>query len=30
MAASLLARFRLRERAERLLETAGLKWGRWG
>ena len=27
ISASLLARFKLRERAERLLETAGLKWG---
>ncbi len=30
MAASLLARFRLRERAERMLETADLKWGAVG
>jgi tight adherence protein B len=30
MARSLLARFRLRERAERLLETADLKWGAVG
>jgi tight adherence protein B len=30
MAASLLARFKLRERAERLLETADLKWGAVG
>jgi tight adherence protein B len=30
MAATLLARFRLRERAERLLETADLKWGAVG
>ncbi len=30
LAASLLARFRLRERAERLLETADLKWGAVG
>jgi len=30
MAASLLARFRLRERADRLLETADLKWGAVG
>jgi tight adherence protein B len=30
LAASLLARFRLRERVERLLETADLKWGAVG
>jgi tight adherence protein B len=30
MARSLLARFKLRERAERLLETADLKWGAAG
>ena len=30
IAATLLARFRLRERAERLLETADLKWGAVG
>ena len=30
IAASLLARFQLRERAERLLETADLKWGAVG
>src|SRR5580658_9918010 len=30
MAVSLLARFKLRERAERMLETADLKWGAVG